>query len=268
MSSGLEEAPLLALADRIFRYPFPESPTIRLRSSDALLDRRQRALKRMFDVSLAIMALLVLSPVMLLIAILVTVSSPGPVLFRHRRVGRGGIMIDVLKYRTMYASAAAAEWQITVAGDPRITRIGRWLRRSKLDELPQLWNVLRGEMSLVGWRPHVAGYPDRLTGPDAVLIEERPGITGAATLYFRDEERLLSLTDDPKRHYDEVIYPLKVRMDLEYYRTWSLRRDLAHLIVTALSAADGWLKVVPTLDDVPTLVDLEEQDADEASIAA
>jgi lipopolysaccharide/colanic/teichoic acid biosynthesis glycosyltransferase len=221
-------------------------------------------LKRVVDVTLASMALLVMSPLMLLIAILVSISSPGPVIYRHRRVGQGGRAFDVLKYRTMHASAASAEWQITVAGDPRITAIGRWLRSSKLDELPQLWNVLRGEMSLVGWRPHVAGYPDRLSGPDAALIEERPGITGAATLYFRDEERLLSLTDDPKRHYDEVIYPLKVRMDLAYYRTWSLKQDLAHLFVTALPALDGWLKVVPTpVEDLPPLGHIEQQDDQE-----
>jgi lipopolysaccharide/colanic/teichoic acid biosynthesis glycosyltransferase len=265
---GLEEAPLLALADRIFRYPFPASPASRYRPSAGLLDRRQRALKRLFDVLVASLALLVLSPLMLVVAILVQITSPGPVIYRHRRVGQGGRGFDVLKYRTMYTSAAAAEWQITVAGDPRITPIGRWLRSSKLDELPQLWNVLRGEMSLVGWRPHVAGYPDRLTGPEAALIEERPGITGSATLYFRDEERLLSLTDDPKRHYDEVIYPLKVRMDLDYYRTWSLERDLAHLIVTALSGADSWLKVVPTPSEVPTLVDHGQQDADKEAPAA
>jgi lipopolysaccharide/colanic/teichoic acid biosynthesis glycosyltransferase len=198
------------------------------------------------------------------------VSSPGPVIYRHRRVGQGGRGFDVLKYRTMYTSAAEAGWQITVAGDSRVTRIGRWLRSSKLDELPQLWNVLRGEMSLVGWRPHVAGYPDRLTGPDAALIEERPGITGAATLYFRDEERLLSLTDDPKRHYDEVIYPLKVRMDLAYYRTWSLRQDLACLLVTALPAADSWLRAIPSpVEDQPTIGHIEQQQDDqEASLAA
>jgi lipopolysaccharide/colanic/teichoic acid biosynthesis glycosyltransferase len=223
----------------------------------------------MLDVSLASMALFVLSPLMLLIAIVVATTSPGSVIYRHRRVGQGGRSFDVLKYRTMYASAAAAEWQITVAGDLRITGVGGWLRSSKLDELPQLWNVIRGEMSLVGWRPHVAGYPDRLTGPDAVLIEERPGITGAATLYFRDEERLLSLTDDPKRHYDEVIYPLKVRLDLDYYRTWSLRQDLACLLVTALPALDTRLKVVPTLVEDPTLGHLEqEDDPDDEDLAA
>jgi lipopolysaccharide/colanic/teichoic acid biosynthesis glycosyltransferase len=216
-------------------------------------------MKRIFDVSVASLALLVLWPLMLLIAIVVSISSPGPVIYRHHRVGQGGRGFDVLKYRTMYTSAIDAAWQITVAGDPRITPIGRWLRSTKLDELPQLWNVLRGEMSLVGWRPHVAGYPDRLTGPDAALVAERPGITGAATLYFRHEERLLSLTDDPKRHYDEVVYPLKVRMDLDYYRSWSLKRDLAHLIVTALSATDSWLKVVPTPVDEPTLKGSIEQ---------
>ena len=241
----------MALADRIFRNRLPGSPASRSRPSGTLLSQEQRALKRIFDVAVASVVLFSLSPLLLVVALLVAISSPGRVIFRHRRVGKGGTMFDVLKFRTMYVADTLEEWQITVAGDRRITPIGKWLRSTKLDELPQLWNVIRGEMSLVGWRPHVAGYPDLLTGRDAVLIDERPGITGAATLYFRDEERLLSLTDDPKRHYDEVIYPLKVRMDLEYYREWSLSRDLACLVVTAFPSADRWLSIVP----VPVEVD-------------
>jgi len=155
-------------------------------------------------------------------------------------------MFNVYKFRTMHVTDSEAGWQITVGGDARITPVGRWLRGTKIDEVPQLWNVLRGEMSLVGWRPHVAGYPDRLTGPDAALIDERPGITGAATLYFRDEERLLSRQEDPRRYYDEVIYPAKVRMDLAYFRQWSPLRDIYCLLVTALPFTDRWFHMVPT----------------------
>jgi lipopolysaccharide/colanic/teichoic acid biosynthesis glycosyltransferase len=237
----------LALADRFSRPPATETATGVSSPPGALLNRRQRTVKRVFDVAVASAALLVAWPLLLLAAGMVKMSSPGPAVYRHRRVGQNGAMFDVLKYRTMYVSQSPADWQITVAGDPRITPVGRWLRRTKLDELPQLWNVLRGEMSIVGWRPHVAGYPDRLTGRNAMLIEERPGITGTATLFFREEERMLALTDDPKRHYDDVIYPAKVRMDLEYFRAWSLKQDVACLIVTAWPAADRWLRIVPTV---------------------
>jgi lipopolysaccharide/colanic/teichoic acid biosynthesis glycosyltransferase len=202
-------------------------------------------LKRAFDITLASAGLLVLWPVMLLVAVLIKSSSPGPAFYRHRRIGRYGREISVIKFRTMVKAKSESGWQITVGGDPRITAIGRRLRRTHFDEVPQLWNVLRGDMSLVGWRPHVAGYPDRLTGPDAALIEERPGMTGAASLYFRNEEHMLSQVDDPRQHYDEVIYPMKVRMDLEYFRSWSLSRDLACLITSGLPAADRWFHVVP-----------------------
>ena len=239
----------MALADRIFRRPAQESPSSRYHPSAPLLNLRQRTVKRVFDVVMASTALLLLWPLMIIVAILVKLSSPGPVYYRHRRVGRYGTELFVLKYRTMYASDSNPGWQITVAGDPRITPLGQRLRNTHLDELPQLWNVIRGEMSLVGWRPHVAGYPDRLSGPDAVLINEPPGITGAASLYFRNEERLLSQHNDPRQHYDEVVYPMKVKMDLEYYRSWSLTRDFACLVVTALPLADRWLHMTPTPGD-------------------
>lgn len=256
-----QEAGLLALADRIFRSPAPSSRAGRDRSSGGLLSRRQRTLQRALDITVAAAALSLAWPLLLLTAALIKLSSPGPAIYRHRRVGQGGRRFDVLKFRTMYLADHDPDWQITVAGDTRITPIGRKLRRAKLDELPQLWNVIRGEMSLVGWRPHVAGYPDRLTGSDARLIEERPGITGAATLYFRDEERMLSLTDDPKRHYDDIIYPAKVRMDLAHYQAWSLQRELACMVVTAWPGADRWLDVVPKLVDMPAPSDLQREHA-------
>jgi lipopolysaccharide/colanic/teichoic acid biosynthesis glycosyltransferase len=118
---------------------------------------------------------------------------------------------------------------VTTAKDPRITRLGRFWRRTKIDELPQLWNVLRGEMSLVGPRPEVPGFADLLTGTEALILTVRPGITGPATLHFRDEERLLALQDDPEAYNRTVLFPAKVQMNLEYIRTYSFRRDLALL---------------------------------------
>jgi lipopolysaccharide/colanic/teichoic acid biosynthesis glycosyltransferase len=140
---------------------------------------------------------------------------------------------------------------VTVAGDPRVTAFGRYLRRAKLDELPQLWNVIKGDMSLVGPRPDVPGYADRLTGPAAALLELRPGVTGPATLYLRDEERLLAAAPDPQTYNDAVLYPLKVRMDLAYLADWTLVRDLGYLAVTAVPGLDRILRVIPAGTDVP-----------------
>lgn len=233
----------MALADRIFGRSRAGTAT---NKPQGLLSRRQRALKRAFDAAVASATLVVVSPLIIVTAILVRATSHGPAFYRHRRVGRHGRMFNVYKFRTMYVTDVEAGWQITVGGDKRITPLGRWLRSTKIDEVPQLWNVLRGEMSLVGWRPHVAGYPDKLTGSDAALIGERPGITGAATLYFRDEEPLLARQPDPRRYYDEVIYPAKVRMDLAYFRGWSLLRDIHCLLVTSLPFTDRWVHIVPT----------------------
>lgn len=121
---------------------------------------------------------------------------------------------------------------ITVSNDPRITKTGKWLRRFKLDELPQLWNVFLGDMSLVGPRPDVSGYWDKLQGEAAGLLALRPGITGPATLAFRHEETLLAQATDPKQYNDEVIFPEKVRLNLEYARTMSLRKDLHYIFQT------------------------------------
>ncbi len=221
-------------------FHYPHRPTSRSRSSDALLDRRQRALKRMLDVSLASMTLLVMSPLMLLIAIVVSISSPGPVIYRHRRVGQGGPMLrrpqvpDDVRIGRRGGVAdhrrgrSPDHTHRSVAAQHQARRAPPTVERHPRGDVPGRLEATRG------------GLPGPSDRTRRRTHRRAPGITGAATLYFRDEERLLSLTDDPKRHYDEVIYPLKVRMDLDYYRTWSLKRDLAHLIVTALSGA-RWL---------------------------
>lgn len=215
----------------------------------------QRSIKRLFDLAGSACAILLLWPLILVLAILVRTTSPGPALFRHRRVGRNGKVFEVIKLRTMAADGSGAGPQVTADGDPRITPLGRRLRKLKLDELPQFWNVLRGQMSLVGPRPDVEGYADRLRGPAARLLEIRPGITGPATLYFRDEEAMLAEAGDLIDHYDRVIYPQKIKMDLEYIEDWSLMRDVGLLLVTILPFTDRWLRVIPVDRDVSTGTD-------------
>lgn len=192
--------------------------------------------KRLFDIAFAALALLLLCPLLLAVALWVGLDSPGPVFFRQQRVGRGGQLFDIYKFRTMHIGAEAVGPQITVGQDTRITRTGTWLRRSKVDELPQFLNVLRGDMSVVGPRPevprYVAQYPADLR--DAVL-SVRPGITDLASIAFRNESDLLARSPDPERTYVEQILPVKLRYAQKYVRTHSLRLDLQIIAWTALA---------------------------------
>jgi lipopolysaccharide/colanic/teichoic acid biosynthesis glycosyltransferase len=189
--------------------------------------------KRLFDFAAALAGLIVLALPLGLVALVVWASSGRPVLFTQARVGRGGRLFLVRKFRTMYVRETL-DSSVTVSGDSRMTPIGRWLRRLKVDELPQLWNVLVGEMSLVGPRPDVPGYADRLEGEDRRILELRPGITGPATLAYRNEEELLAGVDDPTRYNDEVIYPHKVRLNVAYLEHCSLLRDLGYILWTVV----------------------------------
>jgi lipopolysaccharide/colanic/teichoic acid biosynthesis glycosyltransferase len=177
---------------------------------------------------------------LLILSILNRILSGSPVFYLHKRVGRKGQLFSVCKFRTM-ANRTVSDSTVTVRGDPRITPLGALLRRWKLDELPQVWNVLRGEMSFVGARPDVEGYMDNLEGESRVLLSLRPGISGPATLKYRDEEEILALQDDPIQYNDEVLFPDKVRINLEYYRRCSLGLDLRIMLITA-----GLLKSKPT----------------------
>jgi lipopolysaccharide/colanic/teichoic acid biosynthesis glycosyltransferase len=198
--------------------------------------------KRTFDVLASLTGLVLLSPVMLAVAVAVRWSSPGPALFIQDRVGRGGRLFRCAKFRTMRVGADAGG-SVTTSTDSRVTPVGRFLRRWKLDELPQLWNVLTGRMSFVGPRPDVPGYADRLQGDDRRILDLRPGITGPATLLFRDEERLLALARDPKAFNDAVVFPEKVRINREYLETASFGRDIGYILATVtpgLVKQTGW----------------------------
>jgi lipopolysaccharide/colanic/teichoic acid biosynthesis glycosyltransferase len=187
--------------------------------------------KRIFDLTIALLGLIILAVPMALIAILIRITSGSPILFTQERVGKGGQIFYVKKFRTM-SVRSVEDSSITVAGDSRVTAIGSYLRRWKLDELPQLWNVLVGEMSLVGPRPDVPGYADKLQGDDRKLLLLRPGITGPATLAYRNEEEILAKVSDPVQYNNEIIYPDKVRINLEYMEKCSLMQDLKYILET------------------------------------
>jgi lipopolysaccharide/colanic/teichoic acid biosynthesis glycosyltransferase/glycosyltransferase involved in cell wall biosynthesis len=189
--------------------------------------------KRYLDLAFALCGIVVLAVPILGIAALMRMMEGRPVFFRQVRVGRAGRCFRICKFRTMQ-NRAAPDSSVTVAGDRRVTTTGRWLRRFKLDELPQLFNVLKGEMSFVGPRPDVPGYADGLRREAAQILELRPGITGPATLAFRNEEELLAQAEDPQRFNDEVIFPEKVRLNLEYLKYMSFVGDIGCILKTIL----------------------------------
>ena len=196
--------------------------------------------KRLFDLVAAGLGLLMLSPLLLVIAVWVRLDSPGPALYRQERVGRFGRLFRIHKFRTMSEGGPTGSLQITVGADPRITRAGKVLRRTKLDELPQLWDVLVGDMSLVGPRPevpkYVALYPDALR---AKVLSVRPGMTDRASIEYREENELLASAADPERTYIEVVMPAKLRYAAEYVDRRSMWSDLCLIGATVQTL---WLR--------------------------
>lgn len=197
--------------------------------------------KWLFDRFVALVGLIVLSPVLLVVGILVAVKTPGgPVIFSQKRVGKDGKPFTIRKFRTMTANHGGSS--VSVAGESRITPLGAKLRHYKLDELPELWNVFKGDMSFVGPRPDVPGYADQLKGEDREVLKLRPGITGPATLKYRDEEDLLAKVanegldgyTDPVKYNDEVIFPDKVRLNRYYLNNYSFWMDIKMLFATVL----------------------------------
>jgi len=193
--------------------------------------------KRVIDIVVSGLILIISAPLLALISVLVVSDSGFPVFFRQDRLGRNFKAFRILKFRSMRPSQGGPN--VTVSGDARVTRAGRILRRTKLDELPQFWNVLRGDMSLVGPRPEVEQYVSLHSGRYRRILTVRPGITDPASLRFQNEEAMLAASDDPFRYYAEVILPAKLDMAEEYIRTRSLRRDFTVLFKTALLAIPG-----------------------------
>jgi lipopolysaccharide/colanic/teichoic acid biosynthesis glycosyltransferase len=194
--------------------------------------------QRAFDLLIAGTLLLTTSPLWPIIYAAVRLDSPGPGLFRGRRMGRDGVEFSILKFRSMTDIPSGTGPAVTVGGDRRVTRLGRVLRLTKLDELPQLLNVLRGEMSMVGWRPEDPLYRDQYLPEMTEIFRYRPGMTSPASLEFRHEEAILSACGgDPEEVYVRDILPAKVAMDLAYCRQATLRSDVGVLVGTARAVA-------------------------------
>ncbi len=189
-------------------------------------------MKRLFDFVAAGAGLLVLSPVMLVAALLIKSDTPGPVFFRQERIGKNFRPFRIFKFRTMVQNAAAIGSSITFGEDPRITRVGRVLRRIKFDELPQLINVLKGEMSLVGPRPEVRSYVELYRKDYEEILEVRPGITDIASLKYRNESSLLAVAEDPEKEYMSRVLPDKIALAKEYVECSSFFFDVMLIVKT------------------------------------
>ncbi len=191
-----------------------------------------KILKYIFDRTMALIGLLFLWPILLVVAILIKKQMPGPVFFVQQRVGKDGKLFPCHKFRTMTIGHNGTS--ISIAGESRITPLGAKLRRYKLDELPELWDVLIGNMSFVGPRPDVPGYADKLQGENRIILTLRPGITGPATLKYRNEEDLLATKANPIQYNNEVIYPDKVRINRYYAEHYSFMDDIQIIFCTIL----------------------------------
>lgn len=198
----------------------------------------QRFAKRAFDIAFSLAILLIFGWLILLALVAASIDTREFGLFSQKRIGKGGKPFRLFKIRTM-RSDPLVDTHVTTGSDPRITPLGRLLRRAKVDELPQFVNVLLGDMSVVGPRPDVSGFADALTGEDRLLLTVRPGVTGPASLAFRDEERVLEGVEDPERYNREVIWPAKVRMNCDYVRHYSLTWDIKLVLETLLPRKEG-----------------------------
>lgn len=203
-------------------------------------------IKFLFDRIAALCGLVVLSPVLLVVAILIKIKMPGgPVIFKQKRVGRNGKFFTMCKFRSMTVAHSGSS--ISVAGESRITPLGAVLRKYKLDELPELWNVLIGDMSFVGPRPDVPGYADNLVGEDRLVLKLRPGITGPASLKYANEEEILAQVPNPQQYNDEVIFPDKVKINLNYYQNHTFFGDIKLIFQTIFRSYE--LAEIPQVEE-------------------
>ena len=187
-------------------------------------------LKRTFDILLSVFAIFLLFPFFLLVSLIIVIDSGFPIFFLQKRIGSDAKEFNIIKFRTMKTNNEKIT--ITVSDDSRITRIGKYLRKTKIDELPEILNVLFGQMSFVGPRPDVKGYADKLKGANRKILALRPGITGPASLKYYNEEYILSQKSNPKKYNDEVIFPDKVKINMDYFHNRSFFLDLKIIFAT------------------------------------
>jgi lipopolysaccharide/colanic/teichoic acid biosynthesis glycosyltransferase len=192
-------------------------------------------MKRVFDVIVAAVGLLLLTPILLLVSLLIKLDSPGPVFFTQERMGRKFRSFRIYKFRTMVPDAPQLGGKITAGADPRITRIGRYLRWAKVDELPQLFNVLKGDMSVVGPRPEVRQYVELFRSDYEEILQVSPGITDLASVHYRHEAELLGRAENPEDRYVKEILPEKIKLAKEYLHRSSFFFDIVVLLKTFIA---------------------------------
>ena len=202
--------------------------------------------KRFFDIVVSLLGILITSPILLVVSVLIKLTSKGPVFYKQERIGKDEKPFFILKFRTMVVNADQQGLKITVGGDKRITGVGKFLRKSKLDELPQLFNVFVGQMSLVGPRPEVAEYVSLYNDEQRKVLSVRPGITDYASVCFRNENEILAEAEDPQKEYIEHIMPLKLRYNAKYIEEMSVWTDLKLIFFTLYVILGGEVKI--TLD--------------------
>lgn len=225
------------MADSTFAI---ESDQEHLLNIDTILQQKrlQLILKRIFDIVVSFVGLAILSPLFLILAIAIARDSKGPVFFKQTRVGRNGVPFKIYKFRTMVEDAEARGMQLTVGDDSRITNVGTFLRKTKIDELPQLINVFKGEMSFVGPRPEVPKYVGLYTEDQRQVLMVRPGITDLASIEYRNESELLATADNPEKVYIEEVMPRKIELNKKYIENISLCGDI-RIIFRTLGALVG-----------------------------
>ena len=200
-------------------------------SKNKMLNPAQRGAKRAFDLVFSLLGIILAGWVMLIAWIIASLVTKSNGLFKQERVGREGKLFWVFKIKTM-RQVMGVDTTVTTSGDRRITRSGAFFRKSKIDELPQFFNVLFGSMSFVGPRPDVVGFADRLEGEDRLVLSVRPGITGPASLKYRNEEEILAQQNDPQQYNREVFWPDKVKINLDYVKHWSFAKDIGYILKT------------------------------------
>ena len=193
------------------------------------MSKKNKLIKRIFDFTLALIGLLITWPIILIAWIIASIETKSNGFFLQKRVGENGKLFTIIKIKTMYPNNGST---VTTANDNRITKSGKIFRKYKIDELPQLINVLKGDMSFVGPRPDVPGYADKLEGEDRIILSVKPGITGPATLKYKNEEEILARINNPIKYNNEVIWPDKVKINKEYIKNWSLKKDIEYILKT------------------------------------
>lgn len=197
------------------------------------MNTSQIVVKGVFDLLLALLGLVLVAPIITLAWIIASIETKSNGFYLQKRVGKNGRLFTLVKIKTM-KPVLGVNTNVTQKNDVRITKSGAFFRKTKIDELPQLWNVLIGQMSFVGPRPDMPGYADILVNNDRIIISIRPGITGPSSLKYKNEEELLSKQSNPEKYNDEVIWPDKIKINIEYINNWSLMNDIRYIFLTIL----------------------------------